>query len=193
MSLALPLPAPALLPYQDELRPFVPTVLGSVDYRRFGQQLNSIEPLLLPIGIENRFVETTLAQEPAKRQTEAKQTGKLRTPCPSDQILFQKNAVVALRCSVRRTLNGESYRCLSQTLADATSGVAVFDGYGPALDFELLNGIDSERNGNFTDSDEGIVVAIQELIIEPAGTVCWCSWWKYERHGLQSRAPCNEG
>ena len=119
MSLALPLPAPSLLPYQDDLRPFVPTVVGNVEYKRFRQQLESIDHLLLHLSIEHRFVEIALAQELAKRQAEVDPSGKLRTLCPGDQLLFQKNAAIALRCSILRTLTGESYRGLAQTIAES--------------------------------------------------------------------------
>jgi hypothetical protein len=119
VTATLPLPASSVLPCQDDLRPFVPTVLGNLEYRRFRSQLESIDHLLRHLGVERRFVETALAQELAKREAEAKETGKPRILCPGDQILFQKNAAVALRCSLRRTLTGESYRGLAQTLAES--------------------------------------------------------------------------
>ena len=119
MSLSLPLPTPSLLPYQDDLRPFVPTVLGNLEYNRFRQQLESIDHLLLHLGIEKRFLETALAHELGKRQAEAKVSGKLRKLCPGDQAAFQKNAAIALRCSILRTLTGQSYRIFAQTLADS--------------------------------------------------------------------------
>jgi len=119
VSLYRPLPTPSLLPYQDDLRPFVPTVLGNLEYNRFRQQLESIDHLLLHLGIEKRFLETALAHELGKRQAEAKVSGKLRKLCPGDQTAFQKNAAIALRCSVLRTLTGQSYRVFAQTLADS--------------------------------------------------------------------------
>jgi hypothetical protein len=105
-------------PFQDELRPCVPTVLGNLEYRRFRSQPESIDHLLRDLGVERRFVETALSKELAKREAEAKQTGKRRILCYGDQILLQKNAAVALQCSILRTLTGESYRGLAQTLAE---------------------------------------------------------------------------
>ena len=127
MSLSLPLPTPSLLPYQDDLRPFVPTVLGNLEYNRFRLQLESIDHLPLHLGIEKRFLETALAHELGKRQAEAKVSGKLRKLCPGDQTAFQKNTAIALRCSVLRTLTGQSYRVFAKPspIARCASGSAV--------------------------------------------------------------------
>jgi hypothetical protein len=108
-----------LLPYQAELLPLVPTVVGNLAYDRFRQQLESIDHILIHHGIEKRFVQTALDQELAKRKAEAETSGKLRVLCPGDQVLFQKVAAQALRCSLLRTLTGESYRGFAQTLAES--------------------------------------------------------------------------
>lgn len=90
----------------------MPTVPGNLEHSRFRPPLKSIDHLLRPLGVERRFVETALGQELAKGEAEAEPTGKRRILCPGDQTLFQKNAAVALRCSILRTLTGESYRGL---------------------------------------------------------------------------------
>ena len=64
------------LPFQSELRPALPTVIGNVDYQKFEKELKRMDEVLILSGVEKQFVESCVAnwlesaeegQEPSAR------------------------------------------------------------------------------------------------------------------------------
>ena len=49
-----------ILPFPEELRPRLPTIVGNVDYRILRQQLEQIDSLLRLSGVERAFVERSV-------------------------------------------------------------------------------------------------------------------------------------
>ena len=91
---------------QTELRPALPTVFASKDYREFRATLKEMDHLLTASGIEHRFVmrrinalETSASQKRGQR--------------------LYKTFRMALRYSILLAITGESYRELSHRVADS--------------------------------------------------------------------------
>ncbi len=49
-----------IIPFPQELRPTLPTIVGNVDYLRLRQRLEQIDALLLDSGVEQDFVQCAL-------------------------------------------------------------------------------------------------------------------------------------
>jgi hypothetical protein len=102
-----------IIAHQHELRPVLPTIEGNVDYQEFRRQLERIDQLLLPGGIEAAFVRESLASW-------SEQSGEpLAKVSVKQQQKFQQHSLRALRCNLVRTLLGESFRGMSCRLADS--------------------------------------------------------------------------
>src|SRR5659263_425559 len=99
---------PALLPEQDDLRPVVPTVYGSIEYRTWRRRLERLDEILQRGRVEEGQREHQAGRRP---------TAGL---CEGDQLLFQRTASVALRVTLARTICGGSYRSFAARLADST-------------------------------------------------------------------------
>jgi hypothetical protein len=97
-----------IIPFPQELRPTLPTIVGNVDYLMLRQRLEQIDALLLSSGLEKDFVQCALQGwlSRAKDQPSARQ-----------QQQFQLRSRRALRCTVLRTLLQEDYRGFSCQLA----------------------------------------------------------------------------
>lgn len=97
-----------IIPFAQELRPRLPTIVGNVDYQTLRLRLEQIDALLRQSGIESRFVELALAQwkPPGGKQ-----------PSPQQQGKYQQRSRRALRCTVLRTLLQEDHRGFSCQLA----------------------------------------------------------------------------
>jgi len=100
---------------QQEFRPALPNVYGTVDYREFRDTLIKIDELLTKTDLEHDLVSKALSQFVESRSL--------------DQALFfqskasglhYKKLKHALRCNIARHLTGESYRLFSIRLADST-------------------------------------------------------------------------
>ena len=99
---------PALIiPFSDELRLRLPTIVGNVDYQTFRLRLEQIDDLLRVSGLENEFVE--LALEGWLKN--------IKRPSAPQQQKFQLRSRRALRCTLLRTLLQEDYRGFSCQLA----------------------------------------------------------------------------
>ena len=97
-----------IIPFPQEFRPQLPTIVGNVDYLTLRQRLEQIDALLRESGVEREFVERALAQwNPA----DAREVTAL------EQRKFQQRARRALRCTILRTLLQEDYRGFSCQLA----------------------------------------------------------------------------
>jgi IS5 family transposase len=100
---------PALiLPFPQELRPQLPTIVGNVDYLSLRRQLEQIDVLLRESGVERDFVERALASW---------QLAGSRPPSALEQLKYQQRSRRALRCSLLRTLLQEDHRGFSCQLA----------------------------------------------------------------------------
>lgn len=99
-----------IIPFPEELRPRLPTIVGNVDYLTLRGRLEQIDALLRDSGAERQFVEQSLelwiSPEPARR-----------TPSAREQIRYQQRSRRALRCMILKTLLQEDYRGFSCQLA----------------------------------------------------------------------------
>ena len=87
---------PPLLPEQEDLRPVVPTVYGSIEYRTWRRRLERLDEILRTGRVEEGFVRLALKRQLAECQREY-QAGRRLAPglCEGDQLLFQRTASVA--------------------------------------------------------------------------------------------------
>jgi hypothetical protein len=97
-----------LIPFPQELRPQLPTIVGNVDYSTLRQRLEQIDALLRESGVERDFVERSLEQW---------NPGGTDERSVRQQIQFQQRSRRALRCTILRTLVQENYRGFSCQLA----------------------------------------------------------------------------
>ena len=97
-----------IIPFAQELRPSLPTIVGNVDYSRLRQRLQQIDSLLHESGVERKFVEASLQRWRAEGS---------RTPSAQEQGNFQQRSRRALRCTLLRTLLQQDYRDFSCDLA----------------------------------------------------------------------------
>lgn len=98
-----------ILPFPQELRPQLPTIVGNVDYLSLRHRLEEIDSLLHESGVEADFVQRALAHW--------KVAGSRREPTAREQLNFQLRSRRALRCTILRTLLQEDYRGFSCQLA----------------------------------------------------------------------------
>lgn len=97
-----------IIPFPQELRPPLPTIVGNVDYLTLRQRLEQIDALLRDSGLERQFVEQALAGWNADLT---------RSATALQQQNFQLRSRRALRCNLLRTLLQEDYRGFSCQLA----------------------------------------------------------------------------
>jgi hypothetical protein len=111
---------PALVPEQEFLSCYVPTVLGPIEYREWKSQLERIHELLGLSRVEETFQRLSLAQ---RNQAEQRAAEKENRPfyqwSPVEQESYQRLCSQALRCNVARTLTGESLRDFGCRLAES--------------------------------------------------------------------------
>jgi len=97
-----------IIPFPQELRPQLPTIVGNVDYLTLRQRLEQIDTLLRDSGVERDFVQRALAGWTRAAAGE---------PTALEQGRFQERSRRALRCTILRTLLQEDYRGFSCQLA----------------------------------------------------------------------------
>jgi hypothetical protein len=97
-----------IIPFPQELRPRLPTIVGNVDYLTLRQRLEQIDALLRGGGVERDFVQRALAGWTRASAGE---------PTALQQGKFQERSRRALRCTILRTLLQEDYRGFSCQLA----------------------------------------------------------------------------
>lgn len=97
-----------IIPFPQELRPQLPTIVGNVDYLILRQRLEQIDALLRDSGVERQFVQRAL---------EGWTAAAARTVTALEQLKFQQRSRRALRCTILRTLLQEDYRGFSCQLA----------------------------------------------------------------------------
>lgn len=101
------MPCP-IIPFPQELRPALPTIVGNVDYHTLRERLEQIEALLRDSGVERAFVQRALNQWSPEGS---------RAATASEQGKYQQRSRRALRCTILRTLLQEDYRGFSCQLA----------------------------------------------------------------------------
>ena len=97
-----------IIPFPQELRPRLPTIVGNVDYLTLRQRLEQIDALLRTSGVERDFVQRALARWKGAGAKEL---------TAHEQTKFQQRSRRALRGTVLRTLLQEDYRRFSCQLA----------------------------------------------------------------------------
>lgn len=111
---------PTLVPQQEVLQPFIPTVVGNVDYREWKKTLDRIDEILLKGRVEESFLRLSLARRNEEEQTAAAREGRaFHTLSPAEQENYQLVSAKALRCNLVRTLTGEGFRPFARRLADS--------------------------------------------------------------------------
>ena len=112
--------------FQYELRPELPNVYGTTDYKAFRDTICKIDEILYKSGLEHTLVKQVLNQYVIDNKIDRQQFYKSKK---SD--FHYKKYRFALRCNIARHLTGESYRLFSIHLADSTllqwfTGISVF-------------------------------------------------------------------
>jgi hypothetical protein len=111
---------PPLVPEQEFLSCYVPTVYGPIEYREWKSQLERINELLWLSRMEETFQRLSLAQ---RNQGEQRKAEKENRPfyvwSAVEQESYQRLCSQVLRCNVARTLTGESLRDFGCRLAES--------------------------------------------------------------------------
>lgn len=163
---------------QLDLRPELPNVYGTLDYREFRETLLKIDEILVKSGFEDKLASEALNQYIAKNNLNESDTSKFYN---SKQSAFHyKKLKHALRCNIARHLTGESYRLFSIRLADSElfqwfTGISAFgerkaisksslERYEKLFDEEMLACEIRKWLADLTDSNQAIVAGIYEPI-----------------------------
>lgn len=163
------------IPLQLELRPEVPNVYGTLDYREFRYTLIKINEILIKSGLEHKLVSEALDQYVIK--SELNPFGFYN----SNQASFHyKKLQHALRCNIARHLTGESYRLFSIRLADSElfqwfTSISAFscrkaisksslERYEKLFDEKMLADEIHKWLANLTDSDKAMAAGIYDPI-----------------------------
>lgn len=123
-----------ILPYQPELSPPLPEILGNAEYQEYQATLIKMDRILKDTGAERDFVEARLqayVKEAAEESARAGQSPREITEGELTRVV--KHAVQALRCTIARELRGMSCRTFSIELADSAllRRFCEIDGYDP--------------------------------------------------------------
>jgi|SRR5271169_86525 len=111
---------PVLVPEQQHFDPFIPTVYGNIDYRRWQSQLERIDEILRTGRVEATFQRLALADRDTREKAAAeKEQRAFRSLSTSEQEIAQRMSSQALRCNLARTLTGESFRKFACHLAES--------------------------------------------------------------------------
>ena len=102
-----------IIPFQQHLRPSIPTVRGNVEYRRLEEQLVRMDEILMDSGIEDFFIKKSVLkyQEASKVNKVEAKVWQIRK--------HQETSMVALRCMILKSMLGVSCREMSIQLAQS--------------------------------------------------------------------------
>jgi hypothetical protein len=115
------LPLPELVPEQEHLTNYIPTVLGPIEYRVWKRQLERIHEILGLGGVEQTFQRLSLARRNEEERRAAEEEKRpFRELSRTEQAGYQRLSSQVLRCNVARTLTGESFRDFGCRLAEST-------------------------------------------------------------------------
>jgi hypothetical protein len=111
---------PELVPEQEHLTGYIPTVVGPVEFREWKKQLERIHGILGLGGVEETFQRLSLARrnEDERRQAES-ENRPFRELSTGEQAGYQRLSSQVLRCNVARTLTGESFRDFGCRLSES--------------------------------------------------------------------------
>jgi IS5 family transposase len=98
-----------VLPFQESLRPALPTILGNVDYRVLRDQLQCIDELLISSGLETQLLEKDLTRWLSQQKRVSGQAQR-------NHLTHSRRA---LRCNLARILVKGAYRGFAARLADS--------------------------------------------------------------------------
>jgi hypothetical protein len=114
-------PLPELVPEQEHLTRYIPTVLGPIEFREWKQQLERIHEILRLGEVEQMFQRLALARRNDEEQRAAEaENRRFRSLSAAEQAGCQRLSSQVLRCNVARTLTGESFRDFGCRLAEST-------------------------------------------------------------------------
>jgi hypothetical protein len=163
------------LSLQLELRPALPNVYGTLDYREFRDTLTKIDKILTRSGFEHKLVKVALGQYVANNNINAAKFYNSR-----EAAFHYKKLKHALRCNIARHLTGESYRQFSIRLADSElfqwfTSIGAFgcrkaiskstlERHEKCFDVELLDEKIREWLSGLTDADKASEAGIQQSI-----------------------------
>lgn len=111
------LPTEPIVTIQESLRPALPLVFGSKDYRDQEQLIERIDLVLRKSGIEQLFVRLSLEEHEAGSAKKII-TDKDRSRAAQERSRHAKRSEQVLRCNVLRSILGESFRGISKRLAE---------------------------------------------------------------------------
>jgi len=105
-----------IVPYQEELSPALPTVIGNVDYQQFRATLLRIDSILDKGNTERTFI----AERIQAYRKQSEQNGRSKESISIKEIeRVALHASRSLRCNIARELLGESCRGFTTRLADS--------------------------------------------------------------------------
>ena len=111
---------PVLVPQQEVLQPFIPTVVGNVEYREWKKTLERMDEILRLGRVEESFLRLSLARRNEREVVlAAKESRPTHTLTTAEQEGFQLLSARALRCNLVRTLTGEGFRPFGRRLAES--------------------------------------------------------------------------
>ena len=117
---AILLPLPLLVPEQEHLTGYIPTVMGPVEFREWKSQLERMSEILSLGGVETTFQRLSLARRnEEERRAAEKENRPFRAFSTGEQASYQRLSSQALRCNVARTLTGESFRDFGCRLSES--------------------------------------------------------------------------
>ena len=117
---AILFPLPLLVPEQEHLTGYIPTVMGPVEFRVWKSQLERINEILSQGGVEETFQRLSLARRNEDERIAAeKENRPFREFSAVEQASYQRLSSQALRCNVARTLTGESFRDFGCRLSES--------------------------------------------------------------------------
>ena len=163
------------IPLQLDLRPAIPNIYGTLDYRQFRETLLKIDEILVKSGFEEKLVSRALEQYIIKNQLNPDEF------YGSKQSAFQyKKFRHALRCNIARHLTEESYRLFSIRLADSelfqwVTGISAFgerkamsksslERYEKLYDEKMLSDEIRKLMADLTNGDKAMSAGIYEPI-----------------------------
>jgi hypothetical protein len=103
--------AATIIPFQQSLRPHLPTIEGNVDYRKLCAELSSVDQVLIHAGVEEKFLTAALQERLAQATAQKLSQSML--------LNFQTHSRRALRCNIARIYLGQDFRGFAARLADS--------------------------------------------------------------------------
>jgi hypothetical protein len=104
-----------IVAFQEELRPDLPNIYSTYDYRTFRDILIKIDEILVKSGLEHDLILEALHPGDEKTPVDLQKPKLVNNSNHHYKILKH-----ALRCNIARHLTGESYRLFSLRLSDST-------------------------------------------------------------------------